>query len=117
MPGLSEFTVIALISLSGFCLLGLQFGIIGSEANVFPTYIRSWGVGSCFAAARVGSALGPVIAGILIGMQVSTRDLFLFATIPLIIGLVATAILTPMYNARVFRSQEAASADRLAPAE
>ena len=51
LPGLPEGVRIALVAAAGFCLLGLQFGNIASETNMFPTYIRSWGVGSCFARA------------------------------------------------------------------
>ena len=47
----------------GFCLLGLQFGNISSETKVYPTYIRSWGLGSCFGAGRVGSVIGPLVGG------------------------------------------------------
>ena len=76
LPGLSEGVTIALVAAAGFCLLGLQFGNIASETNMYPTYIRSWGVGSCFAAGRVGSVIGPLVGGILIGMKLPTQYLY-----------------------------------------
>jgi MFS transporter, AAHS family, 4-hydroxybenzoate transporter len=97
LPGLSEPVVLALVTLAGFCLLGLQFGNISSESNVYPTAIRSFGVGSCFAAGRVGSVVGPMIGGVLIGMQMSLTSLFWIASVPLAIGFVAAVILTPIY--------------------
>ena len=51
---LTTAALIALVAGAGFCLLGLQFGNIATEANIYPTYIRSWGVGSNFAVARIG---------------------------------------------------------------
>lgn len=99
LPGLSEGVTLALVAASGFCLLGLQFGNIASETNMFPTYIRSWGVGSCFGAGRVGSVIGPIVGGILIGMHVPLQQLFLIAAIPLVIGLINAIILTPFYRA------------------
>jgi MFS transporter, AAHS family, 4-hydroxybenzoate transporter len=99
MPGLSEGVIITLVAAAGFCLLGLQFGNIASETNVYPTYIRSWGLGACFGAGRVGSVIGPIVGGYLISMHVSTKYLFWLAAIPLAIGLINAIILTPLYLA------------------
>ena len=104
LPGLSEGVTIALVAAAGFCLLGLQFGNIASETNMYPTYIRSWGVGSCFAAGRVGSVIGPLVGGILIGMKLPTQYLFFIAAIPLVIGLINAILLTPLYRAEMIRS-------------
>ena len=99
MPGWPEGVIIALVAAAGFCLLGLQFGNIASETSVYPTYIRSWGLGSCFGAGRVGSVVGPILGGYLISWQVPTQYLFWLAAIPLAIGLVNAIILTPLYRA------------------
>jgi AAHS family 4-hydroxybenzoate transporter-like MFS transporter len=103
LPGLSEPTIMVLIAAAGFCLLGLQFGNIALESNVFPTYIRSWGVGSCFAAGRVGAVIGPLVGGLLVARHVSLRDMFFIASLPLALGLIAAAILTPLYKAELHR--------------
>jgi len=116
LPGLGETTIMILIAAAGFCLLGLQFGNIASEANMFPTYIRSWGVGSCFAAGRCGSVVGPVVGGILIGMKLPLQTLFLIAATPLVIGLVAAAVLTPLYKARLQHGAPGNAAAAVAPA-
>ena len=100
LNGLSQNVVLALVTLAGFCLLGLQFGNIASESNVYPTAIRSFGVGMCFGAGRVGSVIGPLVGGWLIGMQVSLQQLFFIAAIPLLLGLIAAIALTPMYYAQ-----------------
>ncbi len=98
LPGLSEPVVLALVTLAGFCLLGLQFGNISSEGNVYSTAIRSFGVGSCFAAGRVGSVVGPLIGGVLIGAQMPLSSLFMIAAAPLVVGFIAAVILTPIYR-------------------
>jgi AAHS family 4-hydroxybenzoate transporter-like MFS transporter len=98
LTGLPETAVMTLVALAGFCLLGLQFGNIAMESNIYPTYIRSWGVGSCFAAGRVGSAVGPMFGGYLIAMHLPLQTLFFIAAIPLGIGLVAALIITPLYK-------------------
>ena len=98
-PGLSETMTITLVAAIGFCLLGLQFGNIACETNMYPTYIRSWGVGSCFGAGRVGSVIGPYVGGYLIAMKLPMQHLFWIATIPLVLGLINALILTPLYYA------------------
>jgi AAHS family 4-hydroxybenzoate transporter-like MFS transporter len=98
-PGLSEPLILALVGAAGFCLLGLQFGNISSETAVYPTYIRSWGLGACFGAGRVGSVIGPLVGGWLISIHVPTQYLFYLAAIPLVLGLINAAILTPLFRA------------------
>jgi AAHS family 4-hydroxybenzoate transporter-like MFS transporter len=97
-PGLSETVTITLVGAIGFCLLGLQFGNIACETNMYPTYIRSWGVGSCFGAGRVGSVIGPYVGGYFIAMKLPMQNLFWIATIPLVLGLVNALVLMPLYR-------------------
>jgi AAHS family 4-hydroxybenzoate transporter-like MFS transporter len=99
LPGLSETMITILVAASGFCLLGLQFGNISSETAVYPTYIRSWGLGACFGAGRVGSVIGPYVGGYLIAMQVPIQYMFYLAAIPLVLGFINAAILTPLFRA------------------
>lgn len=98
LPGMPLGLVVAFIAAAGFCLLGLQFGNIALESVIYPTYIRSWGIGSQFAAGRVGSVIGPVIGGVLIGMNLPMKVLFLIAAVPPVIGLIAAICLTPLYR-------------------
>jgi len=117
LDGMPEGMIIALVAASGFCLLGLQFGNISCETNIYPTYIRSWGVGSCFGAGRVGSVVGPIVGGYLISIQVPVKYLFWLAAVPLVIGLINAIILTPLYRAEAqgqnaaLRPQPAAGED------
>ena len=116
LSGLSEGVTIALVSAAGFCLLGLQFGNIATETNMYPTYIRSWGVGSCFGAGRVGAVIGPIVGGFLISMHISMQTLFTIAAIPLVIGLINAVILTPLYR-REWQGQQAALMPQAAAGE
>jgi MFS transporter, AAHS family, 4-hydroxybenzoate transporter len=109
-PGLSEGLTITLVGAIGFCLLGLQFGNIACETNMYPTYIRSWGVGSNFGAGRVGSVFGPYVGGYLIAMHLPMQQLFWIATIPLLLGLINALVLTPLYRAEWTASHGAAAA-------
>jgi AAHS family 4-hydroxybenzoate transporter-like MFS transporter len=108
LRGFPEALVITLVAASGFCLLGLQFGNIALEANVYPTYIRTWGVGSCFAAGRVGSAIGPLTGGYLFAMHVPLQETLFIAAGPLFIGLIVAIIIVPLYRKQLEATAAAA---------
>ena len=101
VAGLPEFALMGLVFVAGFCLIALQFGIIATESQVYPTYIRSWGVGSCFAFGRVGSVIGPLLGGTMLANKVPMQNIFYVASALLLIGLVAAAKLTPLYRLRI----------------
>ena len=101
IPGLSQGVLIGLVAAAGFCLLGLQFGNIATEANIYPTYIRSWGVGSNFAMGRIGGGLGPYIGGLMFAAKMPSQQIFLIAAVPLVIGLIVALIITPLYKRHI----------------
>ncbi len=107
--GLPEFAIMGLVFLAGFCLIALQFGIIATESQVYPTYIRSWGVGSCFAFGRVGSVIGPLAGGAMLAREMPVQNLFYLAAVLLLIGLAAAAKLTPLYRIRIREMLEGGS--------
>ena len=95
--------LIVLVACAGFCLLGLQFGNIATEANIYPTYIRSWGIGSNFAVARIGGGLGPLLGGMAFAAHLPAQRIFLLAALPLVVGLIAALLITPRYRAHMQR--------------
>jgi MFS transporter, AAHS family, 4-hydroxybenzoate transporter len=109
IPGLSPYALLALVAGAGFCILGLQFGNIATEGNIYPTYIRAWGVGSNFAAGRIGGALGPLLGGFAFSAKLPAQQIFLVATLPLIVGLIATLAIVPLYrrHLRILRAKQA----------
>jgi AAHS family 4-hydroxybenzoate transporter-like MFS transporter len=107
VPGLPPMALIALVACAGFCLLGLQFGNIATEANIYPTYIRSWGVGSNFAIARIGGALGPLLGGMAFGAHLPAQQIFAIAATPLVIGLIVALLIVPRYRAQLRLQQTA----------
>jgi MFS transporter, AAHS family, 4-hydroxybenzoate transporter len=110
IPGLPPAALIALVASAGFCLLGLQFGNIATEANIYPTYIRSWGIGSNFAVARIGGGLGPLLGGLAFGAHLPAQQIFMIAAAPLAVGLIAALLIVPRYRAQWQRQQSAGAA-------
>jgi MFS transporter, AAHS family, 4-hydroxybenzoate transporter len=118
IPNLSPYVLLALVSGAGFCVLGLQFGNIATEGNIYPTYIRAWGVGSNFAIGRIGGALGPLLGGFAFAAKLPAQQIFLIATLPLIVGLIATTAIVPLYrrHLRLLRAdQEGVSVAQAVP--
>ncbi|MGH7119177.1 MAG: hypothetical protein ACREFP_09365, partial [Acetobacteraceae bacterium] len=75
------------------CTFGAGVGIIGGQtganvvaALVYPTYIRSTGVGWALGIGRIGSIVGPVIGGIMLAERWPLPTIFLAAAIPAICG-------------------------------
>jgi MFS transporter, AAHS family, 4-hydroxybenzoate transporter len=109
LSGLSDTAVIALAGAAGFCVIGIQFGNIATQSQVYPTYIRSWGVGTCFGVGRFGSVVGPVLAGVLLSMNLSINTLFYLAGAIMLLGVAIGIALVPLYRHQLEDLQKAAN--------
>jgi AAHS family 4-hydroxybenzoate transporter-like MFS transporter len=63
----------------GFFLVGGQIGLNSIAGTVYPTDVRSTGLGWALGIGRIGSILGPVLGGVLISAHVPIRSLFIYA--------------------------------------
>jgi len=81
--GTSSVWLIVTVFAAGFGVIGAQNGANALAAHVYPTAIRSTGVGWAFGVGRIGSILGPTLGGMLVG---TTPRLFLLAAVPLVVA-------------------------------
>jgi MFS transporter, AAHS family, 4-hydroxybenzoate transporter len=81
------------ITLGGFCTVGTQVCGNALAAALYPTSVRSTGVGWAYGIGRIGSIVGPVVGGVLLTLHWGMRDLFLIAAIPLACAAIAVAFL------------------------
>lgn len=79
---ISDAVLMTAVFLTGIGMLGGQVGLNAISGSIYPTYIRSTGAGWAFGVGRVGSILGPVIGGVLIGWGQPAPLLFIYAAIP-----------------------------------
>ena len=77
----------------GFCVLGGFVGFYISAARLYPTEIRTTGVGWSIGAGRTGAIIGPYLGGVLINMGYSTSVNFVVFAVPLILACVAIYLL------------------------
>ena len=89
-PGIPYAGMAAAVGLAGFAVLGAQFGNNAASGLLYPTAIRARGVGWALGIGRFGSIVGPLIGGVLIGMKLPLQRLFLLATVPMLVGLIAS---------------------------
>jgi AAHS family 4-hydroxybenzoate transporter-like MFS transporter len=91
LPGISFATMASMVALAGFCTLGAQFGNNAASGLLYPTAYRSRGVGWALGLGRLGSVVGPLVGGVLLGSKLPLQQLFVFAAIPMAAGLIAAA--------------------------
>ncbi|MCH7695840.1 MAG: MFS transporter [Proteobacteria bacterium] len=87
--GFSPIIVGLLLILSfviGFFVEGGFIGLYAVAARIYPTEIRTTGVGWAIGLGRIGGIIGPYLGGILIGLGWSTATNFLIIAIMLIVG-------------------------------
>jgi AAHS family 4-hydroxybenzoate transporter-like MFS transporter len=79
---------------AGFFTNGATVVEMAVAASVYPTAIRGTGLGWALGVGRIGTIVGPTLAGILLAMGIAIPKLFLLSAIPVAIGAVAAFVLT-----------------------
>ncbi len=59
----SRLLLLGALFVTGFCVLGAQIGNYALIGSVYPTQLRSTGVGTVLGIGRIGSVLGPLAGG------------------------------------------------------
>jgi AAHS family 4-hydroxybenzoate transporter-like MFS transporter len=70
----------------GACVIGGQSFINVLSATLYPTSIRSTGVGWALGIGRIGAIVGPVVGGVLLAAHFSPRNLFFTIAVPALIA-------------------------------
>jgi AAHS family 4-hydroxybenzoate transporter-like MFS transporter len=85
-PGLSLRLLFLVVFLAGLGIVGSQSALNALAASLYPTDLRSTGIGSGLGVGRLGSIVGPMLAGQLISAHWTTESLFLAAAVPALIS-------------------------------
>jgi MFS transporter, AAHS family, 4-hydroxybenzoate transporter len=78
---------------AGFCTFGALGGVIALGASVYPTAMRSTGLGWLSGTGRVGSLVGAMLGGVLIATGLPKSQLFYLSAVPPLIAVCAIALL------------------------
>jgi MFS transporter, AAHS family, 4-hydroxybenzoate transporter len=98
--------------LAGFFVGGTGTGLIAVAAGMYPTAIRSTGIGWAMGMGRVGQVFGPMLTGILVGLGYKVGGIFYAAAVPCFIG---ALFLVLLYFARPVMQADAEAS--VVPAE
>ncbi|MBL8630405.1 MAG: MFS transporter [Rhodospirillaceae bacterium] len=87
MTATAPSATMAVIFMAGFFAIGAQFSAVALASSYYATSIRATGVGWSMGVGRVGSMIGPVVGGVLVGAGLSMQGLFLMAAMtPVLAG-------------------------------
>jgi AAHS family 4-hydroxybenzoate transporter-like MFS transporter len=88
-PGLALPLLVAVAFVVGWCIFGGQPGVNALAATVYPTDLRSSGLGAALGIGRFGAILGPLVAGELLRRSWTGEALFQAAALPAIVAAIA----------------------------
>ena len=78
---------------AGFCILGTAYGFGALGAMIYPTSIRSNGIGCGLGAGRFGAVISTLAAGQFVGRGMALQQLLLIVSAPLLVsGLACLAL-------------------------
>ena len=93
MPDLSAAQHGLIIAGAGFCITGINFSMNAAVGMIYPTPVRSVGVGWANAAGRLGAFAAPMVGGALLALHVSTQELLLAPAAVLGVGALCCGVL------------------------
>jgi MFS family permease len=88
-----SFAVLVLFGLIGFAVQGGFIGLYSVAARLYPTEVRTTGVGWAIGAGRTGAIAGPALGGILVGVGLSMSTNFIVFALPLVAAAAATGLI------------------------
>src|SRR6185437_1399895 len=77
----------------GLLTIGAQAGLNGLVATVYPTAMRSTGIGWATGCGRLTAIIGPSVAGAMLAAHLSAQSIYGLLAVPLLIGAVTIALL------------------------
>jgi AAHS family 4-hydroxybenzoate transporter-like MFS transporter len=98
---ISYWPLMICIFATGFFLLGPQMSLPGAITELYPTNIRSTGIGWIQFMGRAGSLLGPIIGGLLLSLGIGPSNLFNIGIIPAFVAAVSLFALTKIQAGKI----------------
>ncbi len=95
----SQAAVLVATFLAGFLVLGIQTGINAVGALIYPTSLRANGSGWQLGIGRIGSIVGPMAGGLLIGLPV--EHLYLWSAVPFVVAAIVCFLVHRLNTARL----------------
>lgn len=88
-PARSAAAIMILALCAGIGVIGGQMGAVLVAASIYPTSIRSTGVGWALGIGRIGSIIGPIFGGLMLARHWPLHTIFLASAVPSLVGAAA----------------------------
>ncbi|WP_067932457.1 MFS transporter [Alicyclobacillus kakegawensis] len=85
--------LMTMLFIAGLLFIGAQFGLNAVAATIYPTSIRSTGVGWALGVGRLGSVIGPLVGGAIVGYLPNPTAMFAVAAVPSVLGGLALIVM------------------------
>jgi AAHS family 4-hydroxybenzoate transporter-like MFS transporter len=95
---------------AGFFAVGGHLGINALAGNLYPTFMRSTGIGWALGAGRFGSLISPIIGGMVLALHWPATTIFALVAVPAFIGSLSVLIVGKLAPASspIFQRKERA---------
>ncbi|MES2258238.1 MAG: MFS transporter [Pseudomonadota bacterium] len=94
MLGVTAFVV-------GFLALGAQLCVVALAAVFYTPDIRATGVGGAMGVGRLGAVAGPVVGGVLVGLNLPAHDIFLVTAVTSLLAAASVFLMGRLSASRV----------------
>jgi MFS transporter, AAHS family, 4-hydroxybenzoate transporter len=81
------------VCFAGFGVIGCQGALNASAGLIYPTNVRTTGVGAALGIGRIGSLMGPLVGGWVLNLGAPVHKMFYVPLIPLGLAMLATLVL------------------------
>jgi AAHS family 4-hydroxybenzoate transporter-like MFS transporter len=113
IPGLQLGWIAVWVTVSGFGMQGVQYGLNATPGMIYPTSFRASGAGWAFGVSRLGAVAGPLIGGFLLAMYQAeqmtkaeiAQQMFIFPVYPLVAGILLAGVAATL-SYRQFHSHQ-----------
>lgn len=99
-PGLSLPLLVLMVFITGACVAGVVPSLNALCATYYPTYLRSTGLGWALGIGRVGSIVGPVMAGQFMAWKWTPQGIFMALAMPALASAIVVVGLRPAMGSR-----------------
>jgi len=93
-----QYILYILVGVAGASALGSTILLYSYVAQYYPLAVRSTGIGTASGVGRFGGIIGPILIGMLLGMDLPHTMNFIAVAIPALIGMISIAFIPKPRN-------------------
>ena len=101
-----QLVIYLLVAIAGAASIGTSILLYSYAAQYYPLAVRSTGIGWASAVGRIGAIVGPIVIGILLGMELPHQWNFIAVAIPALIGAIAVSMISRHNNTEAIATTE-----------